>query len=62
MIVGSVAFVLFSYGKKAHRPPHLLAGIVLFADSYIAPSPLWSYVGAAVVCGALWFAVTKMGL
>ncbi len=62
LLVGGVGYVLFSYGRKASRWPHLLTGIVLFVVTYVAPSPASSIGISAVLLGALWFAVNRMGL
>ena len=57
LIPGGVGFVLFVYGKKQARWPHLVAGLALMIYPYFATS-----VGAltgvgALICGGLWYAV-----
>lgn len=62
LLVSGIGFVLFSYGRKASRWPHLLTGLVLFVVTYVAPSPASSIGISAVVLAGLWFAVKRMGL
>jgi hypothetical protein len=57
LIPSGIGFVLFIYGKKQARMPHLVAGIVLMVYPIFTPT-VWSLVGVGVlVCVALWVAV-----
>ncbi len=56
LVVGSLGFAFFLYGKKQTRLPQLFAGLALMADSCVG-SPLWMAIGAALVIGAMWAAV-----
>jgi hypothetical protein len=57
LIPSGIGFVLFMYGKKQDRWPHLVAGLILMVYPYFATSVV-SLVGAgAVICGGLWYAV-----
>jgi len=57
LIPSGIGFVLFIYGKKQARMPHLIAGIVLMVYPIFTPTVL-SLVGVGVlVCGVLWVAV-----
>jgi hypothetical protein len=57
LIPSGIGFVLFIYGKKQARMPHLAAGIVLMLYPIFTPT-LLSLVGVGVlVCVALWVAV-----
>jgi hypothetical protein len=57
LIPGGIGFVLFVYGKKQERWPHLIAGLVLMVYPYFTQTtPLLIGVGVAV-CGALWLGV-----
>jgi hypothetical protein len=57
LIPGGLGFVLFIYGKKQDRWPHLVAGLVLMVYPYFtATTPMLVGVGTAV-CVALWIAV-----
>ena len=57
LILGGIGFVLFVYGKKQGRWPHLAAGLLLMVYPYFT-SGLVSLVatGAAIVF-VLWYAV-----
>jgi hypothetical protein len=57
MIPSGIGFVLFVYGKKQQRWPHMLAGIVFSIYPYFTPSSLvMVLVGGALGTG-LWLAV-----
>jgi hypothetical protein len=57
LVPSGIGFVLFVYGKKQNRWPHLVAGLILMVYPYLATS-VASLVGiGAVICGALWYAV-----
>jgi branched-subunit amino acid transport protein len=57
MIPSGIGFVLFVYGKKQQRWPHLVAGIVFSIYPYFTPNILvMVLVGAALGTG-LWVAV-----
>jgi len=50
LLVSSVGFVLFVYGKKQARVPHLAIGIVLVIYPFFIKSALWmALIGAALV-------------
>ena len=54
---GSVGLVLFLYGRKHVRMPHLIGGLLFMVYPYFAPSAVWM-LGIGVVLGAgLWWAV-----
>jgi len=57
LLVSSVGFVLLSYGKKMSRPPHMLTGLILLVYPYFVPGAILTLAIAAVLLGALWFAV-----
>jgi hypothetical protein len=57
MIPGGIGFVLFVYGKKQQRYPHLVAGIALLAYPYFTPSITTMMAVGAAICAALWYAV-----
>ena len=57
LVPGAIGFVLFVYGKKQERWPHLAAGLSLMVYPYFTPGIL-SLVGAGVVIGlAFWYAL-----
>lgn len=57
LIPGGIGFVLFVYGKKQQRWPHMLTGIVLSVYPYFTPSIAALLGVGAVLCVALWLAV-----
>jgi hypothetical protein len=57
MLVSGIGFVLLVYGKRMSRFPQLAVGLVLFLFPYFVSSVLWMFAIAAVLLGALWFAV-----
>lgn len=59
MIISTVGFGLFVFGKKQQRFGHLIAGVVMMAYPYFVPGVL-PMIGIAVgLVGALWFAAAK---
>jgi hypothetical protein len=59
LLVGSVGFVLFVYGKKQDRYPQLIAGLALMVYPYFVGNPwLMLLVGVVILCG-LWVAVRE---
>ena len=61
LIPGGIGFVLFVYGKKQERWPHLVAGIALIVYPYFAPTVLSMTLIGVAICAALWWAV-RLGL
>jgi hypothetical protein len=61
LLVSSIGFGLFVYGRKQSRAPQLIAGLVLMVYPYFVSSvPVTLIVGGALVL-ALWLAV-RLGL
>lgn len=60
LLVGSVGFVLFVYGKKQARLPHMLAGAAMFVYPYFVSNLAVSAAIAVALVAALWLAV-RMG-
>ena len=59
LIPGGIGFVLLSYGKKAGRWPHAVAGLLFLAYPYFTSSVL-SMVGVGTAIGlALFYAVQQ---
>jgi hypothetical protein len=56
-VVSGVGFVLFSYGRKMSRAPHVLTGLVLMVFPYFMPSALAVLGIGALLCGLLYLAV-----
>ena len=61
LLVSSVGFVLFRYGQKAVRLPHLVAGLALMAFPYFAGGPIAILALSGGLVAALWVGV-RMGL
>jgi hypothetical protein len=57
LIPSGIGFVLFVYGKKEQRWPHLVAGLLLMVYPYFTDS-LGSMIAiGAAIAGFLWLAV-----
>ena len=56
-IAGGIGFVLFVYGKKQQRWPHLVAGIAMMGYPYFATTAVSMTVVGMLICTALWFAL-----
>jgi hypothetical protein len=59
LFVSSVGFVLFSYGKKMSRPPHMAGGLLLMVFPYFVPGVVWMLAIGAVLCALIWVAVQR---
>ena len=59
LISGGIGLVLFIYGKKQQRPPHLVAGLALMAYPYFVSSLLMTVVIGVAIVLALWVAVRQ---
>jgi hypothetical protein len=57
LIPGGIGFVLFVYGKKQQRWPHLVAGIAMMVYPYFTPTIAAMTLAGAVICAALWYVV-----
>ena len=61
LIVSSVGFVMFMYGKKQHRPVQLGSGLLLLLVPVFVRDPLALGLASTVVCAIVWGSV-KAGL
>ena len=57
LIPGGIGFVLFIYGKKLQRWPHLVAGLLLMGYPYFATTVTSMTVVGVAICAALWVAI-----
>jgi len=57
LVPSGIGFVLFVYGKKQTRWPHLIAGLILMIYPYFATSIVSLVSIGALICGGLWYAV-----
>ena len=59
LIVGTVGFALFIYGKKQFRLPQMAVGVILMVYPYFVSSALLSIVVFVALIGLLWFLVRR---
>ena len=57
LLVSTVGFSLFIYGKKQLRLPQLATGIALMVYPYFVAGPLWVIAMATALVLGLWLAV-----
>jgi hypothetical protein len=57
LVPSGIGFVLFVYGKKQQRWPHMIAGIALSVYPYLVDTALQMVLGCVVICGAFWWAI-----
>lgn len=60
LIPSGVGFVLFTYGKKEHRFPQLLCGIVFMVYPYFTQT-MGSMISVGVGIGALLYLMITLG-
>jgi hypothetical protein len=61
LLISSVGWVLFSYGRKQHRFPHVAMGVVMMAYPYFMSSVALQ-LGLLPVLLALLWVLTRLGL
>ncbi|HTM43678.1 MAG TPA: hypothetical protein VL137_01915 [Polyangiaceae bacterium] len=61
IVVSSIGFVFFSYGKKLKRMPQLVLGLVLMVYPYFITNMIAMFAVAAVLIGGFWYAL-KQGI
>jgi hypothetical protein len=57
LIPSGIGFVLFMYGKKQERWPHLVAGLILMVYPYFATGVVSLVSVGVLIGGGLWYAV-----
>ena len=57
LITGGTGFVLFVYGKKQERWPHMAAGVAMMVYPYFVDGVALQVGIAIAICAALWVAV-----
>lgn len=57
LLVGSIGFVCFVYGKRQGRFPHMLAGAALIVYPYFVSNVIASAAIGAALLALLWLAV-----
>jgi hypothetical protein len=61
LVVSSIGFVVFVYGKRQQRLPQIVVGLVLMGFPYLVPGVLLMTSIAAVLLIGLWLAI-RFGL
>ena len=61
LLVGSIGFVAFAYGKRQSRVPHMLAGFILMAYPYFVTNVALMLAIAVALLAALWGSVRYLG-
>lgn len=61
LLVSSVGFVMFMYGKKQHRPVQLGAGLLLLLFPFFVHDGLVLGIVGGAICAVVWGSV-KAGL
>jgi len=61
LLIGSIGFVSFAYGKRQRRLPQMLVGVALMAFPYFVASVPLMFGIAVALLGALWLLI-KVGL
>ncbi len=60
LLLSSIGFVAFVYGKRQSRLPHMAAGGILMIFPYFVPSPWWmAGVGVAIIVA--WITLVRLG-
>jgi ABC-type proline/glycine betaine transport system permease subunit len=57
IIPSGIGFVLFVYGKKQGRTPHLIAGVLLSLYPIVATTVTTLVVGGLLIGAGLWWAI-----
>ena len=57
LVPSGIGFVLFVYGKKQQRWPHMAAGIALSVYPYFTETLLQMVLGGVAILGAFWWAI-----
>lgn len=57
LVVSSIGFALFLYGKREHRAPQLAGGMLLMVGSYFTGGALTTAGFGVAVAAATWLAV-----
>jgi hypothetical protein len=61
LLISSVGFVSFAYGRKQRRLPQMLVGVTLMGFPYFVSSLPWMFGIAVGLLGALWL-MLRLGM
>jgi hypothetical protein len=59
LLVSSIGFVLFEYGRRMRRVPQIAVGVVLLIFPYFVPNMYAMLAIAAVLVVLLWLALLR---
>lgn len=59
LVPSGIGFVLFVYGKKQQRWPHMAAGVALSVYPYFVDTALQMAIVGAAIGAAFWWAVQQ---
>ena len=59
IVPSGIGFVLFVYGKKQQRWPHMAAGVALSVYPYFVDTAVQMVLGGAAIGGAWWWALEQ---
>ena len=59
LIPSGAGFVLFVYGKKQQRWPHLVAGLAMMVYPYFASTVTTLIAGGALISGVWWYLISR---
>ena len=59
LVVGSVGFGLFWYGRKQRRAPQMIVGLIMLLYPYFVSSVPATAALAVGLVGLLWFLVSR---
>ncbi|HEY0284697.1 MAG TPA: hypothetical protein VGC23_04860 [Vicinamibacterales bacterium] len=57
LVPSGIGFILFTYGRKQQRWPHLAAGVLLMVYPYFATTVMSLVAAGAGIGFGLWYAV-----
>ena len=59
LVPSSIGLVMFMYGKRQGRAPHMVVGIVMMIYPYLVPNIFLMFGIAAVLSLGLWLGVRQ---
>ena len=57
LLIGTVGFAVFVYGKKQGRLPQLVVGVLMMVYPYFVPDPLLAGGISVLLLGLMWLAI-----
>ena len=59
LVPSSIGLVMFMYGKRQGRAPHMIVGVVMMIYPYLVPNIFLMFGIAAVLSLGLWLGVRQ---